>query len=223
MKQLRMFFIGVAILSLAALCFNAPTAFAGSGALPPGAKVQGMTIGEWHAAFWQAVFATPTSENPLVNPPGECYFTRIGNIGLSVSGMAPGTFSCEMPVGMQLYVLVVGAECSTLEPYPWNGSNEEELTACAQTFAPDLLEASIDGIPVKDLSRYTALSDMFEITVPEDNPFGIIGPATGYSVALQTGFITTPLTPGQHTIHVHGLLADWGFDYDWTYNITVKN
>jgi hypothetical protein len=34
---------------------------------------------------------------------------------------------CEVPVGTKLYLVVLGVECSTLEPPPWYGGDEEEL------------------------------------------------------------------------------------------------
>jgi hypothetical protein len=219
MKLFRIFLIGVVILSLATVSIHTQASNSGIRALPPEAKVEGMDLGQWHSAFWKALLGTPTSDNPFVNLPEKCYFAQTGNVGIGVAGGASGIAHCEMPVGMQLYVLVVGVECSTVEGL---GSNEEELKACVQGYPYGSLDASIDGVPVKNLDQYTAFSRLYPVTVPADNPWGFTGPATGYSVARNNGFITTPMTPGKHTIHVHGTIPGVGFDYDWIYDITVK-
>jgi hypothetical protein len=121
---------------------------------------------------------------------------------------------------MMLYVPVVGTECSTVEAPPFYGGNEQELTACALGFPPSNLQASVDGLPVKNLESYTSLSPLYQLDLPEGNLLGV--PAGSYdSVAYTTGFIVTPLSRGEHTIHVHGELGGGAYIYDWTYLITI--
>jgi hypothetical protein len=210
------------ILTLVLLLVTSSVASAGRnpnpGILPPNSRVQGLTYGEWSAKFWQSIFSIPTPENPAAGHYGpECYLERIGNVGLAVTGGGTLTFDCTMPTGMKLLLVVLIGECSTLEG---NGANEQELRMCAQNFVPADLQASIDGIAVHNLSEYLVWSPLFDITVPEDNILEIPA-ATGQSVSYGTWLMLTPLTPGQHTIHIQGAYPVYGFTYDATYHITV--
>ncbi len=192
--------------------------------LPPTARVQGKTLGEWGAEYWRAGLRIPMAQNPAFPgvPWPTCYLERIGNVGLIVGYVYSGSSECVMPAGMTLYVLVVASECSTAEPPPFYGANEEELRACNLKFAQANLAASIDGVPVRDVEAYTTFSPLYQFSVPDGNYLG--APAGMYeSVAYNTAFLLAPLNPGAHTIHVHGEVPIASFIYDWVYYITVKD
>ena len=195
---------------------------ANPGVLPPNSRVQGLTYGEWSAKWWQGLLSIPAPQNPAFGAPWtDCFFERVGNIGLGVAFFSPsGTFTCEMPSGMMLFIPVVTTECSTLEPPPFYGGNEEELRACASGFILSDLQASIDGITIQNLSDYIVTSPLFEFTVPEDNILGVDA-GTGQSVAHGAWLMLKPLTPGEHTIYVHSSLPDFDVTFDWYYDITV--
>jgi len=222
MKRLRV----CLALTLAMLLVTVSVASAGGnanpGVLPPNSRVQGLTYGEWSARLMQSVFGLPLSENPAAGAPWTgCYLERVGNVGLGVPFFGSGTFTCEMPVGTMLYLLVIASECSTLEPPPFYGSNEAELRACATSTAFADLQASIDGVAIQDVADYLVTSPLYQLTLPEGNVLGL--PAgTGDSVAYGAFLMLAPLSPGQHTVHVHGAVPG-AFEYDMTYFITVTN
>lgn len=212
----------VAMLLMTAFVISA-SSNANPAVMPPSARVQGLTLGEWQVEQWRADFAIPASQHPaLGNPWPNCYLERIGNVGLGVSYFESGSSECEMPAGMMLYVLVIGSECSTGEPPPFYGGNEAELIACALNFIPGNLQASVDGIPVRNIEKYTVLSPLYQFTLPEDNIMGIAA-GTYDSVAYTTGFLLAPLSPGEHVVKVHGEFPSDDWIYDWTYYITVEN
>jgi hypothetical protein len=189
--------------------------------LPPNARVQGLTLGQWMAKDWRATFEIPASQNPFLgNPWPNCFLKRIGNVGLGVIYGISGTFVCTMPAGMMLYIIANGLECSTAEQPPYYGANEKELRACALNKPMVNTQASIDGIPVKDIDKYTALSPFYHFDLPADNFLGNVA-GTYKSVAYGIAFILTPLNPGKHTVHVHGELPSVSFVYDVIYQITV--
>jgi hypothetical protein len=225
MKITRVLSVSIMIVSMLFMSFSMPTAQASANpaVLPPSAKVEGLTLGDWGAKLWQALFAIPADQNPLAGHLwSTCYLDRIGNVGVGVGYGSSGSVDCEMPMGMTLFVPVVGSECSTAEPPPFYGGNEAELRACAIQFAPANLEASIDGIPVRNIEKYTAVSPLYQFTLPENNILG--APAGTYeSISYQTGFLLAPLSSGEHVVHVYGEVPFVGFVYDWVYNITVTN
>jgi len=215
------------MLTLALLLVTVSVAGAGGnanpGILPPNSRVQGLTYGEWAASWWQSVLSISESENPAAGAPWtDCFLERIENVGLGIAFFAQsGTFACEMPPGMMLFQPIVGAECSTLEEPPYYGGSEEELRACAMSFVPSELQATIDGVPVQNLSDYLVTSPIFDFAVPEDNVLGV--PAgSGQSVAYGAYLMLAPLSPGQHTFHLQGAYPD-GWTYDWYYDITVTH
>jgi hypothetical protein len=196
---------------------------ANSGVLPPNSRVQGLTYGGWLARWWQYALELPASQNPLSGATGEnCTFQRWGSVALVLANSGMDVpIVCEVPVGTMIFLEVLSAECSTLEPPPFYGGNEAELRACAETFVPTALEASIDGIDVKNLSDYVVESSpLYTFTVPEDNILGV-EVATGESVASGAHLLLAPLTPGKHTIHVKGTYAQFPYTAAKVFDLTV--
>jgi len=223
MKRLRMCLIVALALLLVTVSVAGASGNANPGVLPPSSQVQGRTYGEWSTAVWRYFFETPVSENPIFGAPWtDCYLERVGNVGLAVPFTTSGSFTCEMPAGTILYLLVVASECSTVEP-PTVGGSEEELLACAQSYVPSDLQASIDGVALRNVSDYVVTSPLFEFTLPDDNLFGLPGGTTAQSIAYGTFLMLVPLSPGQHTLWVHGAIPSGGFLYDMTYYVTVIN
>ncbi len=224
MKSIRVLMISVLVATL--LLINVPVQGARSAAnpavLPPTAQVGGKSLGEWGAQQWSAEFAIPASINPFLGYPWPtCYFKRIGNVGLAVGYVFSGESECEMPAGVFLYVIVIGTECSTAEPPPFYGADEEGLRACVQTMAAfKNMAADVDGVAVQNLESYRARSPLYQFILPEGNMLG--APAGTYdSVAENIAIMLAPMSPGKHTVHVHGEVQDGSFNYDWVYHITV--
>lgn len=190
--------------------------------LPPDSRVQGLTYGEWSARWWQYVLSIPTPENPLTGGTGnKCVFQQIGNVGLvAVDPLVGETIECEVPVGLMLYLDILSAECSTVEDPPFYGGDEEELRTCALSFSFTDLEASIDGHTVHNLDQYIHLSPLFEFTLPEDNILGT-DEMVGQSVSNGAHLMLAPLSPGEHTIHLHASIPQLEFSVDMNFDLTV--
>jgi hypothetical protein len=218
MKAIRVLTISIVLACMLLMNLSTPRALASPNpaVLPPKASVQGLTLGEWLAKL-QQLFAIPEPFNPIFHPIPECYFVRYGNVGIAPTYFDNGLSSCTMPAGMMLHVNVIVYVCLSAMG---DGDTKEELHACAESLTMDNLQAYIDGIPIVDIDSYAATSPVFTLDFTEDNIFGLpAGPSLG--VAHGYAFITTPLSPGVHTIHVHGEAPDYPFVYDRTYNITV--
>jgi hypothetical protein len=121
---------------------------------------------------------------------------------------------------MILFLDILSAECSTLEPPPFYGGNEEELRACAEGFILHDLEASIDGATLRDLDQYIHTSPLFEFTLPEDNILGS-DELVGQSVSNGAHLMLAPLTPGEHMIHLHASYPDMDFTVDMNIELIV--
>jgi len=188
--------------------------------LPPTSRVQGLTYGDWLAAWWQYILSVPADQNPLGDAPEACILQWVGNVGLVIANSASDT-PCAVPAGKMLFVEVLGAECSTLEEPPFYGGNEAELRTCAQGFVPQDLQASIDGVEVRNVSTYIVTSPLYDFAVPEDNVLGVPGGGSGQSVASGAYLMLSPLSPGTHTIHVHGTYPELEYTADKVFTLTV--
>lgn len=215
-------------LAITVILLLATTALAGAcpanpGVLPPNAQPQDRSYGEWSAQWWKFVLELPADKNPVPAGPTECATYRVGDVMLvAVPSLMYGVeLHCEAPVGSMIFLEVLDAECSTLEPPPFNGANQEELTACARSLTPTDLQASIDGVPIEHPQQYISVSPMYDFVVPANNVLGVRGSQAGKSVAYGAYLMLAPLKPGAHSIHTHGVYADLGFTADRDLTLTV--
>jgi hypothetical protein len=105
---------------------------------------------------------------------------------------------------------------------------EEDARARVNTFLDgvSVLEAELDGVPLRDLFRYRAESPEggFVLTLPPDNLFG--APAGDYEPAVSGGYylMLTPLSVGKHELHFRAVVGDPdapAFEIDVIYHLTV--
>ena len=204
-------------------------------ALAPGraARADDDPFRELSAEWWQWTLSIPTPENPLADPTGaKCMVGQRGPVWFLAGGGVPGetTRTCTVPAGKVLFFPVLNAMffdspnvCGQgPEPIP-----VPEMRAVIDAFiagATDI-SAHFDGQPLVNLRRVR--SRVFEVALPEDNlfdvpcadlggsPGGIFTPAVGdgYYAALR------PLRPGNHTLHFHSEVPEFGFALDVTYNL----
>ena len=152
----------------------------------------------------EAVLETPTPENPFGSGGPLC----VDLDGVIAPFGAPGTASitCVVKPGTKIFVAAWSAECSTLEPPPFFGSNETELRACARAVNAGITTGNVivvlDGIPVQ-VAEVT--SPLEHLDLPADNIFGATagtGPPAMPYLSVADGWVALlhPLTPGTHTI-----------------------
>jgi hypothetical protein len=110
-------------------------------------------------------------------------------------------FTCVIAEGTAIYVRVAGTECSTLEPPPFFGRNEDELRACATADLDGVTnyQARINGQDVADLDAYRIGSPLFTLIYPENNIVGV-EPGVAQAVSESYSFIIAPPPPGQYEI-----------------------
>jgi hypothetical protein len=190
--------------------------------IPPQAIAFGKSFGEWTALWWQWAGALPPDAHPLFDNT-TCDAGQNGKVwflGGAFTGVAT-TRECTVPEGKAILLPIANVECSTFEPPPFFGADEEELRACAAAFqdAATGLVASIDGEEVKNLDAYRVQSPLFELSLPEPNIFGLPGPISGQSVSDGVWILLAPLSAGMHTIHFESFP---GFPIDVTYEIVVE-
>jgi hypothetical protein len=176
--------------------------------LAPDEPYAGLSRGEWDARWWQWTFSFPLELSPSVDPTGErCGYGQFGPVFFLPGNYgAPGTVTCVVPEGTAIFVPVFGAGCSSVEPPPYFGRNEEELRACAASFADDAftdLQARINGEEVPDLEDYRSSSPVFPLPFPANHVFfEVPKEISGVALAVAEGysFIVAPPPPGEYEI-----------------------
>jgi hypothetical protein len=132
------------------------------------------------------------------------------------------TRTITVPAGKALFFPIVNnAWISTGPSDPQTADAIRPLIAPVVNGATDLA-CEIDGIPVKNLHRYRTESPLFNVTLPDNNLFGL--PAGTYGPSMDESFdlMVAPLKPGPHTIHFHGTLpGSPSFTLDIKYHLTV--
>ena len=194
-------------------------------ALPPDAEVDGLSLAEWTARYWQWFFSFPEAIGPFFDETGErCGYGQSGPVFFLEGAPASVERTCTVPLGVTLFVPVTGVECSTVEPPPYFGRDEAALRACAadgmnQHLANlTALEVSVDGQTIGDLAPYRVSTPLFPLLLPPGN---LLGTTTPVANAVGDGFqvLLAPLTEGDHVITISVPGSEGPFTV--TYRLTV--
>ena len=192
----------------------------------PESKPFGLTYGQWTVKWWQWLTSIPTGTNPAVDEDGH---NAAVNQNDPYVWFLAGTFvrrnamrNCVVPASKAILFPVINYQMNSIESPELK--DEFELTEHVRQDEDDIvsLKAVIDG---QKLPIYRVRSDplMFQINVPEDNPFAIAGggsiktTADGYWVFLK------PLTPGEHYLDFAGACAAGARSVAAVYNLTSSD
>jgi len=132
------------------------------GVLPPNSSPYGQTYGEWSAKWWQRFISLPADHNAFTNT-ADCAADQSGHVWFLVGGVGG---DCTVPADTALFFPILNWECSTVEPYPFNGTDEPSLRACAAAGmdATAGMFCKIDGVAVQNLNKYRVQSNRFTLT-----------------------------------------------------------
>jgi hypothetical protein len=234
MKYLPKQAIGI----LAALALLAPTGVRSDEPivtpLPPDAKPFDMTMSEWAGAWGQRIFSLPKASHPLIDTTGQ--FAAVGQsapvwfLGGPPAEPLPGstvTRKCTIPAGVATFFpIYTGLEFD----YPVSQKSEEELRAAIKAAMDQVksLEASVDGVPLTDLTNYRVRSPIFALTIAPGNLFDIpVEAGTALPVrGVTDGYylFLPPLPEGQHVIRFRGTHSEPDgtvYGAEAIYNVTV--
>lgn len=193
--------------------------------ISPSARYRGLTYGEWSAEWWRWAINIPADAHPFFDP-AACDRGQRGPVWfLSGSFGDPQTRECVIPLGKAILFPVLNAECSTVEPPPFFGSNEAELRQCAHDFMSGAsgLSASIEGQPVRGLERFRVDSPLFGVNYPEINILGAAGPGSALSVSDGVWILLAPPEEGTYTIRFSGTIPGASLDMTFVLHIVDQS
>jgi hypothetical protein len=167
--------------------------------LAPDESWAGVSRAEWTARAWQWWLSLPTDVNPTMTHQG-CSYGQAGPVSFLPIGA--DNLHCVVAEGTAIYVTAEYSWCSTIEPAPAFGRNEEELQACASLADSGITsQVTINGHDVGDTGQYRLATAAFPITLSEGN-VSTAPPGVALAVAETTNFIIAPPPPGDYEIVV---------------------
>ena len=183
------------------------------------------------AMWWQWAFSFPAAEVPFLNGGGAVDISagQRGNVWfLAGSAGGPVSRSGTVPTGVQLFLpmanFVNDYPCPDPSFAPGPGESLEHFLLRTGTpllvYMSDLF-ASIDGVPLRDLDQYLAISHLFTFTADPALAATVDPCITGIpqrGVSMGYWLLLTPLTPGSHTLR----FGSQGWGQDATYFLTVQ-
>src|SRR6188472_55529 len=185
--------------------------------LAPDESLAGVSRAEWTARAWQWWLSLPTDVNPSETNQG-CGYGQGGPVYFLPIGA--DNIHCVVAEGTAIYVTAEYTWCSTIEPAPAFGRNEEELQACASLDNTGITShVTINGHDIGDTGQYRLATAAFPITLPEGN-LSLAQPGVALAVAETTNFIIAPPPPGDYEIVAS--LSSPDHNAVFTYTISVE-
>jgi hypothetical protein len=186
------------------------------GFLPSNARLRGHSLVDLASAFTLWAFGTSADVNPIVH--ARCERSPIDpNIWfLPVSAGGESVSTCQVPPGAFLVVTPGFIECSTIEPEPFFGADENALADCVDHWFDLLSRADVilDGRPVENLDEYAVTTS--PVTLPPNN---LISTESGLSLSKGYFLVLHPLSRGVHTLRLYDEFESLGFQAG--INITI--
>jgi hypothetical protein len=207
-------------------------------------KVYGKTYGEWAVDWQQWAQAGPVGSNAMTDPDGRnCALNQpkrdvwfLAGVLDDLTGPKTATRKCTIPKDRALfYPLLSGGWIDCLPPSPDETVSDADIRG-ASAGSVDLaceLRSTLDGVAISSLRVLTvrAQSRIFTGLLPPSNPVQVAvcpkpfaGGETRRQLAEGYWVMLPPLSPGKHTVTLHGAQCiTGGFATDVTYDLTVHN
>src|SRR5262245_19566981 len=182
--------------------FPLPNAFGQPGPQNPGvvpiqARYAGLTYGEWSARWWQWYWATATEDSPSLDTTG--VLAGEGQSGpvwfLTWPLVEPNVVrKITVPAGKAILFPATNHD-SLFDGLPPNATLTERRKAAEAIFEWIVdTSASVDGVPIKDLTSYAAVSPAYDVELPANNIFGVPGGTYGPTVSAGYYVLLRPLS-----------------------------
>jgi hypothetical protein len=188
------------------------------GVLPTNARVHGYSLTDLATAYTLWAFGTSAEVNPVLDVRCERspLDPRIYFLPVSLGGEYVST--CKVPPGTFLVLTPGFIECSSIEPAPFFGAEENALRQCVDDFflQLDYAEVILDGQPVTNLDEYALTTR--PVTLPPNN---LLNTESGLSLSKGYFLVAPPLSRGTHTLRLYDEFQSFNFQAGITITIVV--
>jgi hypothetical protein len=197
------------------------------GVIPIQGQYAGLSYGEWSAQWWQWFWANSTPTSPALDDTGaNAAAGQSGPVWFLTWHLTNPTTVRDVTVPAGKALLFTATNHDSLFDLPPTASLDERREAAEDIFQwITFTAAEVDGVPIKALTSYKAVSPPYNVTLPPGNIFG--APPGPYGPTFSAGYyiLLTPLPPGQHTIRFYFKFfwppAGQVLSLDNTYHLTV--
>lgn len=179
---------------------------ANAGIFSPDSRPYGKTYGQWAEKWIKWSLSISKSSNPILDETGEnCAESQSGPVWFLAGTL--GTLvrrKCCIPPNKGIFFPVIEKECSFAEEGDQLKTEEELVSRVRHLMDVVLqLDVEIDGNKLENLYKYRALSNIFDLSFPEDNVYGV---SKGKTRSVTDGYwiMLKPLPLGHHTIYFCG-------------------
>jgi hypothetical protein len=185
----------------------------------------GARYGEWMAKWWNWTMSIPKGDHPRDDyTPEKCQANQGGPVWFladQLGGREERT--CTIPAGKAILIPLLTGECGYDVP---EIKNDEELRKCAM--AGDeygVVEATVDGVKLKDLESYRTQSGFFNTSQVDNNIYA--APAGSYRAFADGYFVFLEPPPvGKHDVNLkvsvlNPIETSYNYNADWTYHLDV--
>ena len=185
----------------------------------------GAPYGEWIAKWWNWSLSIPKGEHPRDDFTAEkCAANQGGPVWFladQLGGREERT--CTIPAGKAMLFPLLTGECGYDVP---EVKNDEDLRRCAT--AGDeygVIEATVDGVKIKDLDSYRTQAGYFNVTNADNNIYD--SPVGTYRAFAEGYFLfLEPLPAGNHDVNLkvsvlNSIEPSFNYNADWTYHLNI--
>ena len=184
---------------------------------PGDPRLKGRTYEQLAAAWWKW-----TLEMPLTNASGATHnwyqsptfditasqssnLWFIGSPFLATNSAPPTVRHCQIPYGKELFIVLLSAESSNIEPPPFYGATASDQAAIANYWTDHIVDlfCEIDGVSLTNLEAFRFQSPQININAPSPWMEGEVG---GRGTSTGDGYfvLLSPFSPGPHTLRMGG-------------------
>jgi hypothetical protein len=158
-------------------------------------KPYGLTYGDWTAKWWQWAYSVPKEVNPAYDDSGKyCSEGQSGPVWFLTSTYKhPVDRHCTIPAGKAILFTILNSECSYAE-FP-KLKTEKQLRQCSKQMQDSVtqVQATVDGINIKDLDKYRFKPPLFSFTLSKNNILVLLANITTQSVSDGNWVFLKPL------------------------------
>jgi hypothetical protein len=177
------------------------------GVLPPEAHAFGTTYQQLSVEWWQWALSIPASVNPLVDETGaNCAVGQSGRVWF-LAGSFGGEINrtCTIPAGRAVFFPVLNIVSLNIPAVETAAQLQYDIRGWRG--GAKQLYASIDGVPVQDLSAYSVASpaEGFIVTWPADNFFELTAGTRTLAASDGVYLLLAPLSTGTHQLRFGGV------------------
>jgi hypothetical protein len=143
----------------------------------------GTPYADWIKKWWQWNVSVPKAEHPQTNPKVVCATKVSGQVSFVVqSYQGPQHYSCTIPSKNAIMVPISTGSCTSIEAH---STKLTDLVKCGSNGDQHLtFKATFDGARLNNLENNYATTNLFNMTLPNDNFEKVARTPLGLAVTL---------------------------------------